>query len=78
MQVVAIYSLNLSSQFAPINFEFSRWPMLQCRLNFCIDLFFGSVIYKVSKTNSSWGGGWNSRNGWKKLRILIAGGRVDF
>ena len=59
MQVVVIYNSNLSLQFVTINFEFSRWPMFQCRLNFCINLFFGRVIFsdvfarQLPKKNSS-------------------------
>ena len=50
MQVVVIYTLNLSLQFVSINFtflsyEFSRWRMFQCRLNFCIDFVFGKIIF---------------------------------
>ena len=43
MQIVVIYKLNISLQFVMINF--ARWRMLQSRLNFCIDLFFGRVIF---------------------------------
>ena len=57
MQVVVIYHLNLSLQFVTINFtlfsEFSCWHMLQCHLNFYIDLFFDRVIFSHdSKTTS--------------------------
>ena len=44
IQVIVTYNLNLSLQFVTINFEFS-WPMLQCSLNFCINLFFGRVVF---------------------------------
>ena len=30
--------------------EFSRWPMLQCLLNFCIDLFFGWIFLAMTAT----------------------------
>ena len=49
MQVVVIYNLNLSSQFVAMNFtlfcEFSCCSRPQWRLNFYIDLFFGSHIF---------------------------------
>ena len=42
MEVAVIYNLNLSLQFVSINVVFSSeflcCRMLQCRLNFCIDL----------------------------------------
>ena len=48
IQVVVDYNLNLSLQFVTVNFtlfwEFSRCAMLQCRLDFYIDLFFGRII----------------------------------
>ena len=54
MQVVLIYNLNLSLQFLVINFEFSRWPMLQCLLNFYINLFFGRLFLTMSLRDSFW------------------------
>ena len=49
MQVVVICNVNLCLQFVTINFtlfcEFSDWPMLQCRLNIYIDLFFGWLSF---------------------------------
>ena len=33
-------------------------------------------LEKISKTNSR--RGWNSREGWKKVKILIAGGSLAF
>ena len=57
MQVVVIYNLNLSLQFVTINFtllcKFSRWPMLQCRLNFYIRLFFGRVMFSHDSKTAS-------------------------
>ena len=47
MQVVIICNLNLSLIFVTLHFhfcEFSRWHILQSRLNFCMDMFFSRVI----------------------------------
>ena len=56
-QVIVIYNLNLSLQFVTISFtpfsEFSRWPILQCRLNFYIDLFFGKVMFRHDSKTAS-------------------------
>ena len=58
VQVVVSYNKNLSLKFVTIIFtllcECLRWSMLQCRLNFYIDLFFGRVIFSHdSKTVSN-------------------------
>ena len=56
MQVVVIHNLNLlcNLQRYTLHFlfcEFSQWRMLQCRLNFCIGLFFGRVIFSHALQN---------------------------
>ena len=50
-----------------------------CTLGSLIDRGCGILVReleKISKTNRR--GGWNSREGWERVNILIAKGRVGF
>ena len=56
VQVVVIYDLNLSLQFATINFTFSLLRVFTLvhalmSLNFCVDLLFGRVILSHALQN---------------------------
>ena len=57
IQVFVIYNLIYLCNFPTINFtlfrEFSRWSMLQCRLSFYIDLFFGWIIFRHDSKTAS-------------------------